>query len=153
MPWTLLRKGGTLLHIAYGKTYTNNLYGHDVRVRTGPSLEFSLDLNPNLRTRNKSENSYYDARELADGHVEGLKLLQLTDDYIIQRLRRVLAHAREVPREWNLIIELEGPHAFRVRPERDATGTSLFLRVVSEKARVVRLTERIMQVKRSSLIQ
>lgn len=133
MPWTLLRKGGTPLHIAYGKTYTNNLYGHDVRVRTGPSLEFSLDLNRNLRTRNKSENSYYDARELADGRVEVLKLVQLTDNYIIKRFRRVLAHAREVPREWNLIIELEGRHAFRVRPERDATGRSLFLRVVSEE--------------------
>jgi len=133
MSWTSLRKGGTLLYIAYGKTYTNNLFGHDVRVRTEPSLEFSLDLNRNLRTRNKSENSYYDARELADGRVEGLKLVQLTDDYIIERLRRVLAHAREVPREWNLIIELEGRHAFRVRPEPDATGRSLFLRVVSEK--------------------
>ena len=133
MHWTLLRKGGTLLHIGYGETYTNNLYGHDVRVRTQPSLEFLLDLNSNLRTRNKSENSYCDARELADGRVEGLKLVQLTDNYIIERLRRVLAHARDVPSEWTLIIELEGRHAFRVRPERDATARSLFLHVVSEK--------------------
>jgi len=137
MHWTLLRKGGTPLHIAYGATFTNNLYGHQVRVCTEPSLELALDLNPNLRTRNKSENSYCDARELADGGIAGLKLVQLLDEYIIKRLGRVLGDARNVPREWTLIIELEGCHAFRVRPKCDPTRGSLFMHVVSEKTGAV----------------
>lgn len=129
MDWIQLRKGGTLLHIVYGKTHSSNLSGYDVRVRTLPSMELSLDLNRNLRTRNKSENSYYDARELADGKIADLKLLQLDDGYIIKRLCRVLRDARGVPPDWMLVIELEGRNAFRVRPERRSTSGSLFLRV------------------------
>ena len=134
---TLLRKGGTLLHIAYGATFTNNLYGHEARVRTEPSLELALDLNPNLRTRNKSSNSYCDARELADGGIEGLNLVQLSDDYILGKLSGVLAHARDAPREWSLVIELEGRYTFRVRPEFTDDSLDLFLHVIaSEKSTV-----------------
>lgn len=130
MGWTSLRKGGTILHVAYGETYSNNLYGYEVRLRTEPSLELVIDLNPNLRTRNKSVNTCVDARELADGDIQRLKLVQLTDDYILKRLRRVLARARSVRDGWILVLELEGNHAFRVRPRYDAASRSLFLHVV-----------------------
>jgi hypothetical protein len=131
MGWTSLRTGGTLLHIAYDETYTNNLYAYQVRVRTEPSLELALDLNPNLRSRNKSESSYIDARDLADRRLGGLRLVQLSDEHIIGRLRRVLARARPVPRQWTLVIDLEGSHTFLVRPRLDATRSCLFLDVVA----------------------
>ncbi len=130
--WTWLRRGATGLHLSYGETYTNNLFGHNVRVCLQPSLQVVLDLNPNLHKRNKATNSYIDARELADGAIKRIRLVQITDEYILKGLGRVLRQSRGASREWILIIELEGDHAFRVRPERDATGSSLFLRVVSE---------------------
>ena len=131
MHWTLLRKGGTLLHVAYGGTFTNSLHGHRVRVRTEPSTELALDLEPNLRTPNKSANSYRDARELADGRIADLTLVQLSDDYIIENLCRVLDVLEYMPREWGLVIELGGArHAFQVRPE--STGRDLFLYVIPQ---------------------
>lgn len=131
--WISLRKGGTQLHIAYGNTYSNNLCGHNLRVRTKPSLELSLDLNPNLRTRNKSENSCVDARELADGGIEGLRSVQLFDEYSLRRLGRLLRRVRKVPSDWTLIIELEGCHVFVVRPRHAPAANSLFLDVVAEE--------------------
>jgi hypothetical protein len=108
MAWTSLKKGGASLYVAYGKTFTNNLFGYDARFRSEPSFEISLDLNQNLRTRNKTTNTYIDARDLADGDIDQLKLVQIVDDGL-----------------------LGGRHLFRVKPEPDDPGSSLYLRVLS----------------------
>ena len=133
MTWRTLRKTGILLHVGYGDTFSNNLYAHDSKVRTDPEFEISLDLNGDLRTRNKAENSYQDARELADGEIEHLQVLQITDHTTINRLAKFLDSLDDPPSEWILTIELEGRHSFRVRPDFRETGDlpDLFLNVIS----------------------
>ncbi|KKL23519.1 hypothetical protein LCGC14_2424560, partial [marine sediment metagenome] len=84
--WITLRKGGNLLHLSYGHTFSNNLYGHNLQLRTHPEFEIKLDLSPNLRVRNRQRNCYYDARELADGAIKELKLLQLDDRMAIKAI-------------------------------------------------------------------
>ena len=129
MSWLSLKKGGFSLHVAYAGTYTNNLYGYDARVRIRPTVEISLDLNRNLRTKNKSENGYIDARELADGEIDQLEVVQICDERVIDRLAGAVEMADNPASEWGLTIELEGQHKFRVRPDADRSD-SVFLRVI-----------------------
>src|SRR4051812_24440024 len=87
MTWTTLRKGGTGIHLSYESTFTNNLRAYDVRHRSEPQFEISIDLNRNLRTRNKTTNDYLDARDLAKGRIRFLQMLQISDDRIIEGLK------------------------------------------------------------------
>lgn len=131
MNWTSLKKGPASLHVAYAGTFTNNLHGHETRIRTQPCVEISFDLNPNLRTRNKSANSYVDARELADGEIASLKEVQIVDDSIVELLQDVIGSIPNVSNNWTLSIELEGTHSFAVRPAFQLG--SIFLSVASDK--------------------
>ena len=129
MSWLSLKRGGSSLHVAYADTYTNNLYGYDARVRIRPTVEISLDLNRNLRTKNKSENGYIDARELADGEIDQLEVVQICDERVKDRLAEAVEMADNPASEWGLTIELEGQHKFRVWPDADRSD-SVFLRVI-----------------------
>jgi hypothetical protein len=124
--WRVLRKGPASLHIAYAGTFTNNLSSYNSRVRTEPSVELSLDLNPNLRAKNKSTNSYVDAKELADGQIAHLEFLQIDNDGIVQRLGDILNNGSI---NWTVTIELESTHCFSAQPKLE--NGSLFLYVVS----------------------
>jgi hypothetical protein len=129
MSWLSLKKGGSGLHVAYADTSTSNLRGYDAKVRIRPTVEISLDLNRNLRTKNKSENGYVDARELADGEIDQLELVQICDERVIDRLSQAVEMADNPASEWGLTIELEGQHKFCVRPDPDRSD-SVFLRVI-----------------------
>ena len=131
MYWRSLKRGGASLHIAYGKTYTNNLSAFNARVRTHSGCELALDLNPNLRVRNRSSNTYCDARELADRGIAQLSRIGIDDDQIIDRLRQAPDSVKLMERIWKLTIELSGNHSFRVRPQLDAHN-SLLLDVVHD---------------------
>lgn len=124
--WFSVRKGSTALHVAYRATFTNNLSGYRTRVREGPIQEIAVDLNPNLQARNRSTVTYLDARELADGGLQGLEMLQFADAGVVDALLARVSPARD----WRLCLELEGTHTFDVRAETAASGTGLFLRVI-----------------------
>jgi hypothetical protein len=128
--WESLRKGATDLSIEYASTFTNNLSAHNVRVRAEPSIEISIDLNPNLRASDKFGNRYCDARELADGEVTKLKSVQISDDLIIGKLRTFEKLAYSTADIWSLAIELEGRHSFKVRRRWDDTVETLVLMAV-----------------------
>jgi len=73
----------------------------DTRIRISTQfVEISLDLNCNLRTRNKETNSYLDACDLLQGGIEELKLVQLNDNRIIDNISRTLTAISEPPSEW-----------------------------------------------------
>jgi hypothetical protein len=134
MPWTSLKKGPVGLHVTYGKTFTNNLSGHDTQVRTEPALEISIDLNRNLHARNQPEkNGYLDARKLADGDIEGLETLTIYDRSVLDRLAEVLSYSNGVGDRWTLSIELEGTHSFTVIPEARSNPESICLTVDPSK--------------------
>lgn len=131
MAWISLKKGGASLHVAYAHTFTNNLYAYDAKFRAVPSFEISLDLNPNLRTRNKTTNTYIDARDLADGEINELELLQIDDEGLLDKLAAAIQSTGRSPADWTLTVELGEQHSFRVKPESDASGRTLYLRVLS----------------------
>lgn len=119
--WTLLRKGGTSIHVSHGPGVpSNNLFAHNVRVSVASgAVELSLDLNPNLHA-NKQTWTYTDARALADRGLAELSLVQLLDDGLLKKLAAVLAHIKPLPRKWILEVELEGTHRFAVTPKLEA---------------------------------
>lgn len=116
--WITLRKSGTPLHVSYGHGFTNNLLAHNVRVQSDErGVALSLDLNPNLRTRNRESWAYVDARALADGDISRLSLIQLGDEHVLKGLAGVLARNEDLPNEWALEVEIAGTHRFRTLPE------------------------------------
>jgi len=130
MTWKKLKKSGVSLHVEYGETFANDLYGYDAKFRTGPPFEISLDLNRNLRTRNKTTNTYVDAQELADGDINQLKLVQIIDEGLFGRLASEIQATGGSSAVWTLAIELGGRHIFQVKPERDDPGETLYLHVL-----------------------
>jgi hypothetical protein len=124
--WRILRKGPASLHIAYAGTFTNNLRSHNTRFRAEPSTEISLDLNPNLRSQNKSANSYVDARQLADGQIRSLEFIQIDDERVVRGLGDAL---EDLSNNWILTIELDGTYSFKARPKLE--NGSLFLYIAS----------------------
>jgi len=76
-----------------------------------------MDLNGNLRSRTKQDNSYLDARDLASGGIDELALVQINDDRFIDVLSTRLQGFRDRPRAWYLTLELQGDHTFEVEPE------------------------------------
>jgi hypothetical protein len=128
--WRSLKKGSVGIHISYGDTFTNSLSATDFQLRISPRFEISFDLNKNLRTKNKQNFSYIDARHLADGEIAQLKMVQINDSRILDRIMESYKFAGK-PREWYLMIHLEGERSFRVHPEKN--GSALFLRVITDE--------------------
>lgn len=129
--WISLKKGRIRLYVEYGYTHTGNLFADDVRLRTSPRMELILDLNHNLRKRNKNSNTFIDASEMAGGEIDNLKLVQLFDNYTLERLRDTIRSMAEIPEKWYLTIKLNGEHTFVIEPEfkGNGLGRSLYLQV------------------------
>lgn len=113
------------VHVSYGGTFSNNLYADSFEAILEPEFGISLDLGRNLRTKNKQENSYEDAKNLAEGEIGRLELLQIMEERTIRDL--IEAAPQPVPETWVLEIQLPGTHTFQVSPE--IKGADLFLRV------------------------
>ena len=129
--WITLLKGDTHLYLEYNKDFTNNLDGYNIQIREKPEFEIRLDLSQNLRKRNRQTNTYYDARELADGAIAKLELLQLDHERILRDIARYLSNLPSKPDTWKLSLQLESDWSFVVTPEVKSFGQahSLFLRV------------------------
>ena len=118
--WNTLRKTAAHIYLEHEHSYTNNLHADDIRVQVvGDVVTVSFDLNRNLKTRNKQEFSYVDAKELADGEIATLKSLQCDDDKVITTLAAVLQAQSSPPSAWQLVVELGGSHAFPVALAHD----------------------------------
>jgi len=127
--WITIRKTPCHLYISYGHTWTDHLYGHNVRVRNDQDFQIAIDLNPNLRVQNKASDVYADAKDLADGSIASLNYIQLNDDYTLERLENQSLRLNPVPKVWTLVLELNGIHTFKVRPEYERKGAAQTLRL------------------------
>jgi hypothetical protein len=90
-----------------------------------PSIELSLDLNRNLRSQNKSTNTYEDARALADGQIGRLEYVQIADERIVRGLGDAL---NDLLNDWTVTIELAGKHTFSMRPRLEDGSLFLYVR-------------------------
>jgi hypothetical protein len=131
--WTTVRRGSINLHIAYSCTSTNNLFAYNLQFRTEPEFEIRLDLAPNLRSRNKQTSTYHDARELANGAIAQVKLVQLDDRKALDLFASAISRMPQRPETWKLTLHLDRDWSFTVRPEpSDPAGSeSLFLYVTA----------------------
>jgi len=121
-----MRKGGVLIHVDFGQTA--DLVAENIQIRNSGRLEISLDLNKNLRTRNKQENSYIDALALSKD-ISQLRWVQLFDDAGLEKIAQFVESQHGLSECW-LLVELSGSHAVRVRPEF-VRGAHLFLHVLN----------------------
>lgn len=128
--WVSLDNGPVSLHVSYGSTYTNNLTASNILVRTSPKFILSLDLNSNLKARDRQSNTVVDAEELLNGGFNDMALVQLVSEGVVRRLGEILQAIGKVPKEWLLTISLRGERTFTVRPEPDRDLSSLYLRVL-----------------------
>ena len=114
--WRDLIKGDVSLHIGYGKTFMNDLYAYNSKIfPSSEEFHLSIDLNPNLRTRNRQVNTYIDARELADGEIERLETIQLFySEKVLKKIGALYKDAGE-PDTWTLTIYLEGTKTFKTQ--------------------------------------
>lgn len=88
-----LRKTAAHVHITYGGTFTNSLFGDNFTLETkADTLALAIDLSRNLRTRNKSTNSYIDAVDLAARHGE-LESIQIDERAVLDPLKAALVYA------------------------------------------------------------
>ncbi len=139
--WLSLKKGPVGIQIAYARTFTNNLSASDFRTRISTAFEISLDLNGNLRTKDKLDFSYIDARHLAEGKIDELELVQISDKQIIRLIEQRLKAWGKESRVWLLRISLNGEHVFRVQPKvrERGPGRWLSLHVVGGENNVIYL--------------
>jgi len=127
--WITIRKTPCHLYISYGHTWTDHLYGSNIRVRTDDGFQISLDLNPNLRVKNKATDQYDDAKALANGDIAFLNYVELKDDYTLKGIGTQLLRLSPIPKEWLLVLELNGTHTFKVRPEYERHNALEVLRL------------------------
>jgi len=121
-----LRKSAAHIHVTYGLTFSNNLFGTQWMAREGPPVEIHINLDKNLRHRIRN-NSVLDATELIESGMD-LKLLQVSDEMVLDQLLRVTEWDGKESPEWLLIITLQGAWRFRARP--GVSGNALSLDVV-----------------------
>ena len=71
------------------------VFATDVRMRKGPPVTLALSLESNFRTRSEGVGTYLDAQALAEGGLRVLRLVQISDDHIVSRLRDHLQHTED----------------------------------------------------------
>jgi hypothetical protein len=126
--WVTIRKGSSHIYLEYDRTHTGNLSAENIRLRIGSVVAVSLDLNRNLRKRDKTTGTYMDARALSVGGLSSLTLVQVDDPVLVKEFQEGLESSVVSLRDFRLIINLEGEKVFQVVP-RILGASSLQLRV------------------------
>ena len=82
MLWFTIKTATTAIDVTYGHG-TTTLLTENVSIKPGDPFDVSIDLNKNLRSRNKTENTYVDAKDLS-GQMDSLKSVQIADETIVK---------------------------------------------------------------------
>lgn len=130
--WVTIRKTPVEVYVEFSSTPGDTLLAENIRVATSPEFAVSLDLNVNLRKRNKQTSSYQAAHMLASRRIKNLHMVQIDHDRLVEQIFQAWESTRSLNAEWKLIIECEGVMSFRIRPQRKSGSASLFLNVLQE---------------------
>lgn len=121
-----IRKTSSDLHVGYSDGgFSNNLRGENFTSEmNGRTLTLGINLESNLRTRNKSANSYADALEFLEKH-DRLNLLQLNEEKVVSAIAS--AWKRNSANEMRLALSLgnNGSFSYEVKPQKIAGGIQL----------------------------
>lgn len=102
-----LKKGFFIINIQYSNhaSYNTTLFAEEACVEFNDlAMTFSMDLMKNLKTRNKEENTYYDAIELTRKK-NYLSKIQISDPTIYKRLKKIVSKSDKPDLEIFLILE------------------------------------------------
>ncbi|HEY7293007.1 MAG TPA: hypothetical protein VH583_24435 [Vicinamibacterales bacterium] len=125
--WFTLKKGAEAISIIYANGETT-VFAEDAAIEAADPFGIRLDLNKNLRSRNKQENTYIDANDFLE-HVHTLKSVQLFDATFIAKVRAQLQRIK--PTGAHLRLLLNGEHAFDVGIDSES-DLSMWLHVKSK---------------------
>ncbi len=119
-----IRKSNVSLHIDYSISFTNNLVGNNVEFdHTSEISLLIIDLGKNLRTRNKQENGYQDAKEFIKYHGR-FKLLGISECYIVNQ---ILNYKQRSPNnKWKLQLKLDAENVFLYDVNLSQLGNALY---------------------------
>ena len=117
--WWGLRKGTAQLHVEWGAAQYGTVFATDLKMRKGPPVTIALSLEVSLHQRSKSSTPYLEAKGLAEGGIRALRLVQISDEYVISGLLDHLEHTDEFTPPWLLVVTLRGEYPFRVTPQFD----------------------------------
>jgi len=111
-------RGSSLIHVTYKNGgFSNNLRAdHFALEVAGSAIVLSFDLSPNFRTRNKQENSYLDAVELAESRAD-LAFVELDRNLVLEPLHREWQRTADPKLMLAISLGDRGELQYRVRPE------------------------------------
>lgn len=123
-----LRKTDAHISVHYTNgNYSNNLRGTEFELEEPEGcIRLIVNLESNLKVRNKSVNSYHDANELARDHVL-LEWVQLDDEQVIDGL--IAAGNRSPNARWELTLRLGEKDTFSYSVKPRMVNHSMFLDV------------------------
>jgi len=124
-----LRKSTSGISVTYSNgNYTNNLVGAEFELDESESrICLNINLDGNLRVRNKAVNCYDDACELAECHTI-LKAVQIDEEQIIKGL--IKAHQRNPSAHLELQLRLGEKGTFLYSVEQKRTDIGVILNVI-----------------------
>jgi hypothetical protein len=107
----MIRKTRSQMSLTYQGGATCGLFATDFTAAESPVLAIGLDLTCNVRTRNKSENTYADAVAYSEGKYGELASIQINEAQVCEGLRKV--DARHPGAEWRLVVHIDDrDHAY-----------------------------------------
>jgi len=116
MRWWDVRKGSVGVTVTYGYG-DSGLLIEKFAVRPGDSFDVRFDMGKNLRTRNKQENSYIDAQDLAN-NMDSVTSIEISDDTIVKGVSKHLQRLKKssgLPKGVRVCIVLNGEHWYNAR--------------------------------------
>lgn len=131
MNWVSIRKGVTACHFEYDNFWTDLFVTNSACRVTPDGFELSLDLNKNLRTNDKSENTYLDCLRLSS-NVTSLKTVQVHDDAVTGAIKRRSRPINGV-HAFRLKIVLDSDYWFEARADQDIEPLTIRLTPTKEQ--------------------
>ena len=104
--WRSLRVGTSPIYIDYELGPFTNLVATNIQVKIGTPIVIKFDLGGKLRTRNPGNDVYGDAKDLADGEIDGLTCLEWSGRHGLAILSKRLRNVDVMTTPWRLVVKL-----------------------------------------------
>lgn len=124
-----LRKGSSHIHVSFNdENYSNSITGEHFEFEHENSVNrIHINIESNLKQRNKLTNSYSDTRELIR-KAEHIKLIQINDEQVIRGLSNV--RNKYTKNVWELVLHVGDDQSFKYMVKPSCKLGSVFLDVI-----------------------
>lgn len=125
-----LRKGSSHIHVTFkDEDYSNNIIGELFEIEYENSINrIYINIESNLKQKNKLTNSYSDTRELIR-KAEHIKFVQIDEEQVIKGLLK--AYNKNPKNSWELVLHAGSDKSFKYIVKPFSKLGSVFLDVIS----------------------